>query len=114
MYKNDQRRIIDAKLVMDNLVADTQGWFSELGIDQHKLFNTWVALDHIIKSEGLDYKIASKNPSEIIIEHWTQVDDALKYVRDLVAAVDDEEIRSSYEEQFSIIEDAMDSAGIDY
>ena len=56
MYKNDQRRIIDAKLVMDNLVADTQGYFSELGIDQRKMFDAWMALDDIIKSESLDYK----------------------------------------------------------
>lgn len=115
MNSENAARVVDAKLIMDKVIYgnDLHGYLSEVGIDAHDAYDAWMGIDEIIRAEGLSYDMASGDVSEDTVEHWTEVDGALKQVRELLGEIDGED-REACESELSSIEGKFERFGIGY
>lgn len=114
---NARRAAVSAKQMMDNVFADCEGtgFLEENGVSEQAVLRMIFALDDVVRGESISYDEAEPNAAEVSVGHWSEVDDALKTVRDILeddGAMD--EIACDYPDVADTVRECIESFQIDY
>lgn len=117
LSQNARRAAVSAKQMMDNVYSGCEGngFLEEVGISEQAMLRMIFALDEIVREENISYDEAGPDVAEMSVGHWSEVDDALKAVRDVLESdgVADE-MAGEYPDAMDTVRESIESFHIAY